>query len=141
MTLLKIYIPVLAQCQAVERGESPLHAALCSNGVRSLAHNAQNAMLRMHLMSNGTAGAVLGAILYVWLTQRGVSDHMASLFSISRNAPFIDTLLGFSLVTLSTRGSPQKKSIRSSDTGLIAKYNAPISLNEWPDIRTYSPSG
>lgn len=39
---------------------------------------AQDVMMRAHLMSGGIIGAVLGAILYFWLTRRGMPSLLFS---------------------------------------------------------------
>lgn len=77
MTTLTILIPPLAQCQALVREKAQLCAALF-NGLTPLEHKAQDAMLRIHLMSNGAAGAVLGAILYSWMTRRDVPNIVSA---------------------------------------------------------------
>lgn len=43
---------------------------------------AQDLLMRAHLMSNGVVGSTLGAVLYLWLTRRGITSVLSDVLAL-----------------------------------------------------------
>lgn len=43
---------------------------------------AQDLIMRAHLMSNGVIGSTLGAVLYLWLTRRGIASVLSDVLAL-----------------------------------------------------------
>ena len=84
---------------------------------------AQDVMMPAHLMSGGIIGAVLGAILYFWLTRRGMpsllSNPLGAFATLFGGSTFIGIVLGSVIATQPPRANMRAKMMSSVRAALM----------------------
>lgn len=103
---------------------------LFGRGIEPFERGAQNAMLRAHLMSNGAAGAVMGALLYFWL-QREQLPQLIGHPIVSFMAIFgASTLMGLAFASAMTLRPPRQR-MRPQ---MLSSVRAALMHNNWAII-------
>lgn len=88
---------------------------------------AQDMMMRAHLMSSGVIGAILGAVLYFWLTRRGIpsvlTNPVAAFVALFGGSTFIGLVVGSIIAA-----QPPRKNMRAK---MMSSVRAALMHDHW----------